>query len=413
MCYDTRKYRCHLKMSMKTARAKNDDNINVSKQNVRNARKQYFFMCAWWYFCRHGYCPLYVTVSSPPHNHFLKFQKDMKRLPSRLAKNVLITVLSLWWTSCTDFDWWSTDIPGNSAMEKLENMMRDYHYLRMLMIGTVRISVSKSDVILPSTPNCPEAAYSYVVAENNFTHPAMSGTTRYASTAVVGIEWFQYRNADTFHTWSATDRLELKLNVWWNARRSCFVMLGICETRGFESHYWCTASGKVPVDVVYGAGGTQSYEHRFDVFVRKMLGACRLGEMVKVATREQHPVNHPILNTLDATLFVFETKLLIRVKKSSEQMHQMLWSCLRDVGLGSTFHLDREYRSISVWFRHLCCDGCDVRGCLRCEKYITHLNSLKYARKGRAEIESRLCSWRYSRYRIYWKTGRGDCDNAW
>ena len=28
------------------------------------------------------------------------------------------------------------------------------------------------DVILPATPNCPEAAYSYVVAENNFIYPA-------------------------------------------------------------------------------------------------------------------------------------------------------------------------------------------------------------------------------------------------
>lgn len=31
------------------------------------------------------------------------------------------------------------------------------------------------DVIFPPTPACPEAAYSYVIGENNFVYPAMSG----------------------------------------------------------------------------------------------------------------------------------------------------------------------------------------------------------------------------------------------
>ena len=246
----------------------------------------------------------------------------MNRLPSRLAKNVLTTVdCHCGGLPARILIDGIPDIPGNSAMEKRENMMRDFDYLRFVFDLSTRNSQIRDththtrtlmiteprgypcqnlDVVLPSTPNCPEAAYSYVVAENNFIYPAMSGhnticvvtalletgmvpmiepVTRFVLEAPAGpieieaeckdgkCETVMFRNAPAF---ARREDLNLTVDV---------------------PHL-----GKVPVDVAYG-GMWYAIVRASDLGlrVRKEDAAelCRLGEMVKVATREQHPVNHP------------------------------------------------------------------------------------------------------------------------
>ena len=68
------------------------------------------------------------------------------------------------------------DCPGNSAMERRQYMMANLDWVRTLMITETRgYPCQNLDVIFPPTAACPEAAFSYVVAENNFVYPLMSG----------------------------------------------------------------------------------------------------------------------------------------------------------------------------------------------------------------------------------------------
>eukprot|EP00729_Bicosta_minor_P015265 gene15265-13631_t len=54
--------------------------------------------------------------------------------------------------------------------------MANDDWLRTLIITEPRgYPCQNVDVIFPPTPACPEAAYSYVIGENNFVYPAMSG----------------------------------------------------------------------------------------------------------------------------------------------------------------------------------------------------------------------------------------------
>jgi len=63
-----------------------------------------------------------------------------------------------------------------SAMERREFMMQHMDWMRTLMITEPRgYPCQNLDVVFPPTEACPEANFSFVVAENNFVYPAMSG----------------------------------------------------------------------------------------------------------------------------------------------------------------------------------------------------------------------------------------------
>ena len=61
-------------------------------------------------------------------------------------------------------------------MERREHFMKNSDWLRKVLITEPRgYPCQNVNVIYPPTPNVPNAAFSYVIGENNFVYPAMSG----------------------------------------------------------------------------------------------------------------------------------------------------------------------------------------------------------------------------------------------
>merc|ERR1712137_152469 len=66
--------------------------------------------------------------------------------------------------------------------------------------------------------------------------------------------------------------------------------------------------GKVTVDVAYGGmfyAIVDASSLGIDILPRNGKELCRLGEMIKVACREQHPVNHPEFDYPGCDILVF------------------------------------------------------------------------------------------------------------
>ena len=105
----------------------------------------------------------------------------MSRLPRRLLDKSIRGVLQSVDVHCAGLParvlvGGAPDMPGESAMARREYMMQNADWLRTLMITEPRgYPCQNLDVILPPTPAAPDAAFSYIIAENNFVYPMMSG----------------------------------------------------------------------------------------------------------------------------------------------------------------------------------------------------------------------------------------------
>jgi proline racemase len=189
-------------------------------------------------------------------------------------------------------------------MEKREYMMKNVDWLRTLMITEPRgYPCQNLDVILPSTPACPEAAFSYIVAENNFVYPAMSGhnticvVTALLESGMVPMvepvtEFVLEAPAGPIHITAECEAGKCKNVTFRNAP-------AFAREEDLNLMIEVPTLGPVPVDVAYGGmwyaiinaedvGLSIKPEHAGEL--------ARIGEMVKVATREQHPVQHPTID---------------------------------------------------------------------------------------------------------------------
>lgn len=198
-----------------------------------------------------------------------------------------------------------SDVPGESAMEKRNEMMKSKDWMRTLMITEPRgYPCQNLDVVFPPTPNCPEAAYSYVVAENNKIYPAMSGhNTICVATALLETGMVEMTEPITeFVLEAPAGPIEITaeckdgkcVNVTFRNAPS-FARADDLGLRIDVPHV-----GKdIPVDVAYGGmwyAIVNASDVGLSVHPRHAAELCRVGEMVKVATREQHPVDHPLID---------------------------------------------------------------------------------------------------------------------
>jgi len=189
---------------------------------------------------------------------------------------------------------------GDSAMELRHAMMKDGDWMRTALITEPRgYPCQNLDVIFPPTPNLPEAAYSYVIAENNFVYPAMSGhnticvATALLETGMVEMvepvtEFTLEAPAGAIHITAECENGKAK-NITFRNTPSFVGKLGVeVDVPG--------GVGKVSVDIAYGGmwyAIVDASSIGLELEAENAADIVRLGEMIKVATREQHPVNHP------------------------------------------------------------------------------------------------------------------------
>jgi len=197
------------------------------------------------------------------------------------------------------------DCPGNSAMERRQYMMANLDWVRTLMITETRgYPCQNLDVIFPPTAACPEAAFSYVVAENNFVYPLMSGhNTICVVTALLETGMVQMVEPVTEFVLEAPAG-PIKISA--KCKDGKCVNVTFVNTPSFALQ--CDLGveidvpggvGKVTVDVSYGGmwyAIVDGPSIGLTVQPSEASEIVRLGEMIKVACREQHPVQHPTLD---------------------------------------------------------------------------------------------------------------------
>jgi len=192
-------------------------------------------------------------------------------------------------------------VPGSTVAEQRTHMIEHMDGIRKLLLLEPRgYPCQNADYILP--PKHPEAAYGFVIAEQNAIYPMMSGhNTICVVTALLESGMVPMEEPITRFALEAPAGL-----IRIEAECAHGKVLGVtfanqpafCRAQDMDLTIDVPHFGEVSVSIAYGGmwyaivdaasvGLTLEPAHGREI--------VRLGEMIKVATREQHPVEHPTL----------------------------------------------------------------------------------------------------------------------
>ncbi len=193
-------------------------------------------------------------------------------------------------------------VPGATVAEKRLHMMQRMDGLRKLLLLEPRgYPCQNADYILP--PTHPEASFGFVIAEQNAIYPMMSGhNTICVATALLETGMVPMVEPMTRFALEAPAGL-IKIDAECRHGRVLGVTLrnqpAFCRSQDLDLLVNVPHVGEVRVSVAYGGmwycivDAESVGLHLEPAHGREIV---RLGEMIKVATREQHPVQHPELD---------------------------------------------------------------------------------------------------------------------
>ena len=190
--------------------------------------------------------------------------------------------------------------------------MRDFDHYRKLLLHEPRgYPCQNADFILP--PTRPDAAYGVVIAEQGCIYPLMSGHNMMCvATALLESGMVQMVEPSTEFALDTPAGL-VAVHADCRAGKATRITLrnapAYCRPRDMDFEVDVPHHGKVRVDAV--AYGGMHYvivdapSVGLTLHPSRGREICRLGEMIKVATREQHPVDHPTLDYPGPDILVF------------------------------------------------------------------------------------------------------------
>ena len=191
------------------------------------------------------------------------------------------------------------DIPGDTMVERRQNFMRDFDDYRQLLILEPRgYPCQNADFIVPSTR--PDAAFGVVIAEQGFIYPMMSGHNIICvATALLESGKVPMSEPTTEFGLDCPAGL-VKIHAECKAGRATRITLhnapAYCKPADMDVIVDVPTVGKVTVDIAYGGmhyvivDAASVGLSPLDPSRGKEI--CKIGEMIKIATREQHPVQH-------------------------------------------------------------------------------------------------------------------------
>ena len=183
------------------------------------------------------------------------------------------------------------------------------------------------DIVFPATPACPEAAFSYVIAENHPCYPAMSGhNTICVATALLESGMVPMVEPKTDFVLEAPAG-PIRIRATCSGGKAEHITFtnapafALPQHLGLQTRVPKGPLGTVTVDIAYGGMwyvvaiyamsivmcdvDGHRLIHRYAIVDETAVGLqvqladaadlVRVGEMIKVATAQQHPVAHPTL----------------------------------------------------------------------------------------------------------------------
>jgi proline racemase len=190
-----------------------------------------------------------------------------------------------------------SDVPGATMYDKMVHLRDHADGLRLLMLREPRgYPAANCNLILPSSH--PEAEFGFVIMEQ-VEYPGMSGTnTICVVTALLETGMAKMQEPVTKLTLETPAGL---IHVDAECRGGKVVGVRFMNVPAFATHLDAPVEvptlGTVVVDIAYGGMFYVITDaRRFGLRLTPDEGRdiVRIGEMVKAATREQHPVSHPL-----------------------------------------------------------------------------------------------------------------------
>ena len=204
-------------------------------------------------------------------------------------------------------------IAGNMREKRKRMMQPDLDAIRKLLLLEPRgYPCQNANFVLAPSGAFPTAAFGVVIAEQGHVYPAMSGhnmmcvATTLLETGMVPMmepmTKFDLETPAGLVKISATcqDGKAIKITL-----RN---VASFCRPKDMDVEVDVPEVGRVAVDVAYGGMFyciVDAKRLNLELSPERGRQICRLGEMIKVACREQHPVNHPEFDYPGCDILVF------------------------------------------------------------------------------------------------------------
>ncbi|CAE7363270.1 unnamed protein product [Symbiodinium necroappetens] len=205
-------------------------------------------------------------------------------------------------------------VPGRSMVEKRLRMMEpDFDAFRKLLLLEPRgYPCQNANFVIPPTGCHPTAAYGVVIAEQGHVYPAMSGHNLMC-VATALLETGMVRMVEPSTDFDLETPAGL-VSVRAECKHGKVVQVTLrnvasfCRPADMDVEIDVPEVGKVTVDVAYGGmfyAIVDASTLGLQLLPKHGREICRLGEMIKTACREQHPVNHPEFDYPGCDILVF------------------------------------------------------------------------------------------------------------
>jgi len=200
-------------------------------------------------------------------------------------------------------------IPGNTAFEKRTYIMENMDSIRKLLLLEPRgYPCQNANIIFPS--NNPKAAFLVVIMEQNKIYPAMSGHNMICvATALLESGMLPMKEPITEFGLEAPSGL---ISIRAECHKGKVTRVYLKNAPSFVAHLDLEVTvpelGKVRVDVAFGGmwyAIVNAASVGLELIPKMGKQIVRLGEMIKVATREQYPVKHPLINYPGCDIMAF------------------------------------------------------------------------------------------------------------
>lgn len=207
------------------------------------------------------------------------------------------------------------NVPGKTMYEKRSRMMEpDMDAIRKLLLLEPRgYPCQNVDYVLPPSGEHPEAAFGVIIGEQNCIYPAMSGHNLIC-TATALMETGMVPMAEPVTEFKLETPAGLVgVSAQCAGGKATRVTLknvpSFCRPEDVDVEVDVPGGvGKVRLDVAYGGmfyAIVDAASVGLEILPRNGKELCRVGEMIKVACREQHPVNHPEYDYPGCDILVF------------------------------------------------------------------------------------------------------------
>ena len=192
-------------------------------------------------------------------------------------------------------------------------MEPDFDAFRKLLLLEPRgYPCQNANFVIPPTGCHPTAAYGVVIAEQGHVYPAMSGHNLMC-VATALLETGMVRMVEPSTDFDLETPAGL-VSVRAECKHGKVVQVTLrnvasfCRPADMDVEIDVPEVGKVTVDVAYGGmfyAIVDASTLGLQLLPKHGREICRLGEMIKTACREQHPVNHPEFDYPGCDILVF------------------------------------------------------------------------------------------------------------